>query len=80
MSPKLFYSGSLIVLLQSGNASKAVDIFEEDLKENPNNHWSLYGLYQALQKQKKTAAAKVIKNKFDIAFENTDIKPGVKLF
>jgi tetratricopeptide (TPR) repeat protein len=68
------------VLLQSGKASKAADIFEEDLKENPNNHWSLYGLYQALQKQKKTAAAKVIKNKFDIAFENTDIKPGIVLF
>ncbi len=68
------------VLLQSGNASKAADIFKEDLKENPNNHWSLYGLYQALQKQKKTAAAKVIKNQFDKAFENADIEPGVVLF
>lgn len=68
------------VLLQSGDASKAADIFEEDLKENPNNHWSLYGLYQALQKQKKTSAAKVIKHQFDIAFENADIKPGIVLF
>ena len=65
------------VLLQSGNASKAVAVFEEDLKENPNNHWSLYGLYQALLKQKKTSAAKMIKNQFDKSFENSDIKPGV---
>lgn len=68
------------VLLQSGNAKKAAEIFEEDLKENPNNHWSLYGLYKALEKQKKTAAAKVIKNQFDKAFENADIEPGVVLF
>ena len=68
------------VLLQSGNASKAADIFEEDLKENPDNHWSLYGLYQTLQKQKKAAAAKVVKNQFDKAFENADIVPGVIFF
>ncbi|MEO6819075.1 MAG: hypothetical protein ABI266_07010, partial [Ginsengibacter sp.] len=57
------------VLLQSGNASKASAVFEEDLKENPNNHWSLYGLYQALLKQKKTSAAKMIKIQFDKSFE-----------
>lgn len=68
------------VLLKSGNATKAAAVFEEDLKENPNNHWSLYGLYQALQQQKKTAAAKAVKKQFDAAFENADIGPGVVLF
>jgi len=68
------------VLLQSGNAIKAAAIFEEDLKENPANHWALYGLYQALQQQKKTAAAKAIKKQFDTAFENADIAPGVIIF
>lgn len=66
------------VLLQSGNASKAAAVFEEDLKENPVNHWSLYGLYQALLKQKKISAAKMIKIQFDRSFENADIKPGVE--
>ena len=68
------------VLLRSGNATKAAAVFTEDLKENPNNHWSLYGLYQALQQQQKTAAAKAIKKQFDAAFENADIRPGVVLF
>ena len=68
------------VLLGAGNATKAAAVFTEDLKENPNNHWSLYGLYQALQQQKKNAAAKAIKKQFDAAFENVDIAPGVVLF
>ena len=65
------------VLLQAGNATKAAAVFEEDLQENPNNHWSLYGLYQALLKQKKTAAARAVKKQFDVAFEDADIEPGV---
>jgi len=68
------------ILLRSGNAIKAAAIFEEDLQENPANHWALYGLYQALQQQKKTAPAKAIKKQFDTAFENADIEPGVVLF
>ena len=66
------------VLLKSGDAVKAAAIFEEDLEENPGNHWSLYGLYQALQQQKKTIAVKAVKAQFDKAFENADIVPGVK--
>lgn len=68
------------VLLRSGNALKAAVVFEEDLRENPNNHWALYGFYQALKQQKKTAAAKIIKKQFDVAFQNADIIPGVKVF
>ena len=68
------------VLLRAGNATKAAAVFEEDRKENPNNHWSLYGLYLALQQQKKTSAAKEIKKHFDVAFENADVKPGVAMF
>ena len=67
------------VLLRSGNAFKAAVFFEEDLKENPNNHWALYGLYKALQQQKKSAAAKIIKKQFDVAFENADVEPGLTL-
>ncbi len=67
------------VLLQSGNPSKAAVIFEEDLKENPHNHWALYGLYQALTQQKKKSAAKIISKQFDIDFKKADIEPGVKM-
>jgi hypothetical protein len=56
---------------------QAEKIFEEDLGENPNNHWSLYGLYQALQQQKKNKAAEKVKAQFNTAFNKADIKPGV---
>ena len=64
----------------AGNATKAAAVFTEDLKENPNNHWWLYGLYQALQQQQKAAAAKATKKQFDAAFEDADVGPGVVLF
>ena len=67
-------------LLKSGNATKAETIFKEDLKENPNNHWALYGLYQALAEQKKNAAAIIIKKQFDKAFEGADIPAGYPVY
>ena len=67
-------------LLKSGNAAKAAIIFKEDLKENPHNHWALYGLYQALKQQKKTAEAANIKKQFDIEFAGADIPPGNVVF
>ncbi len=67
-------------LLRSGDAAKAEKIFKEDLKENPNNHWSLYGLYQSLVKQKKNIAAVPVKKQFDKAFEGADITAGNTIF
>ena len=67
-------------LLKSGNAANAATIFKEDLKENPHNHWALYGLYQALKQQKKTAEALNIKKQFDKAFADADIAMGHVVF
>jgi len=67
-------------LLKSGDAAKAEKIFKEDLQENPNNHWALYGLYQSLLKQKKNADAVIIKKQFDKAFEGADITAGAIIF
>jgi tetratricopeptide (TPR) repeat protein len=67
-------------LLKAGNAAKAEKNFREDLKENPNNHWSLYGLYQSLKKQKKDAEAVTVKKQFDKAFEGNDIPAGHIVF
>ena len=63
-------------LLKAGDAAKAATIFKEDLKENPDTHWALYGLYKALNKQKKTAEAAAVKKQFDKAFKGADILPG----
>ena len=61
-------------LLKAGSFSKAEIIFKEDLKENPNNHWSLKGLYESLQKQKKNAAAGLIKKQLDKTIATDDVK------
>ena len=34
------------VLLASGQAAKAAVVYREDLRRNPENGWSLYGLMQ----------------------------------
>ena len=67
-------------LLHAGSASRAEKIFKEDLVDNPDNHWTLFGLYQALQQQKKKAQATTIKKQFDNAFEGADILPGTGFF
>ncbi len=67
-------------LLHSGDAAKAENVFKEDLKENPDNHWALYGLYQSLKKQKKNIDAITIKKQFDKAFEGSDITKGFVVF
>jgi len=67
-------------LLHGGNAGRAEKIFKEDLVDNPDNHWTLYGLYRALTEQKKNAEATAIKKQFDKAFAGADILPGTGFF
>ncbi len=45
------------VLLQAGRAGDAEQVYREDLRRNPGNGWSLYGLAQSLRAQGKTAEA-----------------------
>ena len=61
-------------LLRAGSFATAEIVFKEDLQENPNNHWSLKGLYESLQKQKKTAAAASIKKQLDKTIATDDMK------
>jgi tetratricopeptide (TPR) repeat protein len=72
--PSREYLGN--ALIKSGKAAEAEKIFKEDLKENPDNHWSLYGLQQALQLQQKNKEAAIVKKQFNKAFEGADILPN----
>jgi hypothetical protein len=67
-------------LMKSNNAANAEIIFKADLKENPNNHWALYGLYKALTALKKNTEAGKVKKQFDKAFDGADILPGNIVF
>lgn len=68
------------VLLKTGNAAKAEKSFREELKENPNNHWSLYGLYLALNQQKKQTAARLVKQQYLKALKGAEMAGGVIVY
>ncbi|MEO7766580.1 MAG: hypothetical protein ABIS01_04105 [Ferruginibacter sp.] len=61
-------------LLKAGLFAKAENVFKEDLLENPNNHWSLNGLYESLQKQKKYREAITIKKQLDKTIASDEMK------
>ena len=48
------------VLLEAGRADEAETVYWEDLRKNPGNGWSLYGLLQALKAQGKADDAALV--------------------
>jgi predicted Zn-dependent protease len=60
------------VLLEAGRADEAESVYWEDLKKNPNNGWSLYGLAQALKAQGKADEAARAEERFRKAWQHAD--------
>lgn len=63
-----------VALLKAGQFTSAENVFKEDLVDNPDNHWSLTGLLQALNKQKKETEAAVIKKQLEKTIASDDMK------
>lgn len=61
------------VLLAAGRAKEAERVFAEDLKRNPENGWSLYGLSLSLKAQGNKKAAQEARNRFEKAWAYADI-------
>jgi tetratricopeptide (TPR) repeat protein len=61
-------------LLAAGRASAAEAVYREDLRRNPNNGWSLFGLSQALKAQKKIKEAAAAEKEFRAAWPRADIQ------
>jgi tetratricopeptide (TPR) repeat protein len=61
------------VLLEAGRADEAEAVFWEDLRKNPGNGWSLFGLVQALKAQKKTDEATRVDARFRKAWKDSDV-------
>lgn len=61
------------MLLQSGDAKAAEQVFREDLERNPRNPRSLYGLAEALTRQNRAYEASWIKQQFDTAWQGADV-------
>jgi tetratricopeptide (TPR) repeat protein len=53
------------VLLQNGQAAEAEKVFREDLKRNPKNPRSLFGLWKTLEAEKKPDEAAAAQHSFE---------------
>ena len=62
------------VLLGAGRADEAEAVYWQDLRENPGNGWTLFGLAQALRAQGKNDAAAAIEARFREAWAAADVK------
>lgn len=68
------------VLLNTGRDKEAEAVYREDLVRHPHNGWSLFGLWQSLQKQKRTVEAAKAEAEFHDAWKHADIKPTASCF
>jgi tetratricopeptide (TPR) repeat protein len=60
-------------LLEAGQAAEAEAVYREDLKQYPNNGWSLFGLAESLRAQDKTAEADKMQQQFELAWQYADV-------
>ena len=62
------------LLLASGQAQEAEKVFREDLRRNPENGWSLYGLSLSLKAQGQKKNAAELQKRFEKAWAYADVK------
>jgi cytochrome c-type biogenesis protein CcmH/NrfG len=60
-------------LLQAGRASEAEAVYREDLRRNPENGWSLFGLAQSLRAQGRNTDATAVDARFRRAWARADV-------
>jgi len=61
------------VLLEAGRAAEAETVYWEDLKRNPENGWSLFGLMKSLKAQGRTEQAEEIEERFRKAWTRANV-------
>ena len=61
------------VLLAAGRAAEAEAAFRRDLERHPENGWSLHGLAESLRAQRKPAAARAARARFERAWATADV-------
>lgn len=59
-------------LMEIGKAAEAEAVYREDLKRNPANGWSLYGLLSSLRAQGKAKEASAVEKRFREAWRYAD--------
>ncbi len=84
MEPPYWYYPSRLslgaALLRTGQPAEAEKVFREDLKEFPENGWTLFGLEQSLRQQGKTSEASQAQRRFEKAWKHADVQPELAWF
>jgi tetratricopeptide (TPR) repeat protein len=62
------------VLLEAGRPVEAEVVYWEDLRRNPENGWSLFGVMKSLRVQGKKEEADAIEKRFQKAWAHADVK------
>ncbi|MDZ4795199.1 MAG: tetratricopeptide repeat protein [Bacteroidota bacterium] len=71
LNPKHYLGNALI---KAGRFKEAITTLQQDLLTNQENGWALFGIWQALTAEKKTAEAAKLLTRFKKAFDKSDIK------
>lgn len=66
------------LLLRTGDMKGAEQVFREDLRQNPRNPRSLFGLTEALKRQHRDYEAQWVKQEFDQAWQGADVELRVE--
>ncbi|MGQ0737950.1 MAG: hypothetical protein ACT4OJ_02715 [Bacteroidota bacterium] len=77
LNPKHFLGNAY---LKAGRTNEAKIILQKDLLNNNENGWALFGIWQALTKEKKTAEATKMLIRFKKAFAKADVKLYAPVF
>lgn len=59
-------------LVDAGRYAEAIPVYQEDLKQHPNNGWSLYGLFRAYTGLGRTPEATKAKQAYKVAWIDSD--------
>jgi tetratricopeptide (TPR) repeat protein len=70
--PTRHYLGA--ALLDAGRPKEAEAVYRADLERNPKNGWALYGVWQAMLAQKRTAEARAAEKAFRAAWAGADFE------
>jgi tetratricopeptide (TPR) repeat protein len=68
------------VLLEAGRAKEAETVYWDDLRRNPENGWSLFGLAQALRAQEREADAALVESRQAKAWSRADVTLAASRF
>jgi tetratricopeptide (TPR) repeat protein len=69
--PVRHYLGA--ILLMAGRPGEAEQVYRADLKRNPANGWSLFGLMQSLRAQQKAGEADTVEQQFKSVWTSADV-------